>query len=167
MPRKQLLETYETCLRGSGNLGRGSGAEGFAETNINIRNISFKIDTNLEQNSCRRVMHGCKPCRAVYLLFGCVQEQRTAINQPILVDQGGVIPHPFLESEETKEKTAEKALVKDLRGVFCAVKGSNLRNDELGHASTWLPTSSNFILCQFSTGLDTWNSKIEACNMVL
>ena len=26
------------------------------------------------------VMHGCKPCRAVYLRLGCVQEQRTAIN---------------------------------------------------------------------------------------
>ena len=39
------------------------------------------------------------------------------------------------ESVETEAKT-EKMLVKESRGVFCAVKGSNLRNDELGHAST-------------------------------
>ena len=40
------------------------------------------------------------------------------------------------ESVETEAKTAENMLVKESRGVFCAVKGSNLRNDELGHAST-------------------------------
>ena len=36
------------------------------------------------------------------------------------------------ESEEVMKKTSAK----EPRGVFCAVKGSNLRNDELGHAST-------------------------------
>ena len=30
----------------------------------------------------------------------------------------------------------ERKLAKELRGVFCAVKGSNLRNDELAYAST-------------------------------
>ena len=61
-------------------------------------------------------MHGCKPCRAVYLLFGCAQKQRTAINLPVQI---------FLkqESGETEENTAEKMLIKEPRGVFLCSEG--------------------------------------------
>ena len=94
-----------------------------------------------------------------------MQEHRTAIfTEPILLNQGGVIPHPFShkEFEEAAEEFREKTLAKEVRGVFCAQKDSNLRNDEPGHDSTRL---SNFIQFQYSTGLDTWNSKIEACKI--
>ena len=55
-------------------------------------------------------------------------------------------------------------MAKEARGVFCAVKDSNLRNDELGHDSRDVPTSSNFMQFQFSTGPDTWNSKFEVAS---
>ena len=69
------------------------------------------------------------------------------------------------ESEEAEE-TTEKTLAKEPRGVFCAVKGLNLRNHELGHASTWLPTSSIFMQFQCSTGPDTWNSKFQVARSI-
>ena len=102
---------------------------------------------------------------AVYLLFGSVQEHRTAINLPIVLNQGGVrdtSSFPHMEAEETAEELTEKTLAKEPWGVFCAVKGSNLRNDELGHASTYFPISCNFNLVQDWT-LGT--PKYEACKI--
>ena len=75
-------------------------------------------------------MHGCKPCRAVYLLFECVQEQRTAVNLPVQI---------FLQQEsgETEEESAQKMFVKEPRGVFLYSEGfESTKWREVGHDLT-------------------------------
>ena len=76
--------------------------------------------------------------------------------------------HHLLLAQWPKKKSRRKPWSRSRGECFVqwSVRtGWNLRTDELGHASTWLPTLSMFILFQFITGLDTWNSKIEACKI--
>ena len=54
------------------------------------------------------------------------------------------------EFEEKTGEITEKTVAKEQPGVLIAVKDSNLRNDELGHDSRDVPTSSNFMQFQFS-----------------
>ena len=100
-----------------------------------------------------RVMHGCKPCRAVYL-FGCVQEQRTAINLPgTNFLKAGIWGDRRKNCREDVGKGAAGSVFVQWRvRIYEMTNWHMLQHD--------FPTSSNFILFQFNTGLDTWNSRI-------
>ena len=61
------------------------------------------------------VMHGCKPCPIEPFIYSSFSHK---------------------EFEDAAEEMREKTLAKEARGVFCAQKGSNPRNGELGQDST-------------------------------
>ena len=64
--------------------------------------------------------NGCLECKFHQVSFWYGRGYVTVVSGrvPILLKQ---------ESEETEEEIAEKKFVKEPRGLFCAVKGSNLR----------------------------------------
>ena len=98
--------------------------------------------------------------------LGCMQEHRhrTATNLPILLSQGGIIPHPFLLPQGTRGDQGtdhREHLGEGAAGSVLCSEGFDLRNV----TGTWFTWLSNFMPFQFGTGPDTWNSKFEVCKI--
>ena len=108
-------------------------------------------------------MHGCKRCPIepfIHSFDACTSTYKTREVSYL------TLSFSHKEFEEKTGEITEKTVAKEQPGVFCAVKDSNLRNNELGHDSRHVPTSSNFMQFQFSTGPDTWNSKFEVARSI-
>ena len=107
-----------------------------------------------------------KPVASVFAWSSLDARWKLNCHQPVNFVKPGTRQVSYLtlsfshkEFEEKTGEITEKTVAKEPRGVSCAVKGSNLRNGELGHDLTWL---SNFNIVQ------DWKHgtpKYEACKI--